>query len=325
METYRILVTGGAGYIGSVLCRLLLEAGQEVVAYDSLLFGDEGIQELYDNKNFEFIKGDVGDENLLRSVMNGCDVVVHLAAIVGDPACKLFPDEATRVNKYSSETVLRIAGESGVGRFIFASTCSNYGVQENGESAMDEFSLLTPQSHYAKLKVGFEQHLMQSDYPGSWTILRFATVYGLSPRARFDLTVNHFTRDMTLGIPLEIFGEGQWRPYCHVMDLARSVLEVLKREAVEMQGKIYNVGDSNENYTKRQIVDAIQSHAPDAEVNFISSNGGDLRDYRVDFGRIASELDFSVAMRLPDGITELRQALEDGIFEDPFAKKYQNC
>ncbi len=320
-----VLVTGGAGYIGSVLCRKLLAAGYRVRVYDSLLFGGEGIMDLSNNSAFSLMKGDIRDEGGVKQAMKGVGSVVHLAAMVGDPACDASPDEAREVNETGSGIVLAEAAIAGVRRFLFASTCSNYGMNKESGILVNEFSALDPQSHYASLKVAFEKRLMNGDFPDSWTILRFATVYGLSPRTRFDLTINQFTRDLTLGLPLTVYGENTWRPYCHVSDLAASVVSVLKEDEVRMKGKIYNVGDSSENYTKRQIVSAIQKQVPEGIIEYQAFAGTDKRDYRVDFSRIFQELGFRIGKRIHDGISEIRVALQNGMFADPFAERYRNC
>jgi nucleoside-diphosphate-sugar epimerase len=320
----RILVTGAAGYVGSVLCRQLLAAGFEVRGLDSLIFGGQSLLELMPLPAFEFVKGDLRDETLVAKSLSGVDAVVHLAAIVGDPACKQFPDDASQVMDVGSRALYHAAADAGVRHFVFASTCSNYGVME-GDQQLDESSPLNPQSHYARLKVGFEHYLMErSEGLPAWTILRFSTAYGFSPRLRFDLTVNHFTRDLSLGKELLVFGEKLWRPYGHVRDLANSAVLVLEAGGKEMSGKIYNVGDSTENYTKKTLVEEILKLAPQGVVRYGDTASDDLRNYRVNFDRIARELNFSVSRRVPDGIRELNQVVCSGLLSDPYDSIYQN-
>jgi len=189
---------------------------------------------------------------------------------------------------------------------------------------LNENSPLRPQSHYARLKVGFEHFLMeQPTLP--WTILRFATAYGHSHRIRFDLTVNHFTRDLALGRKLEVFGGDTWRPYAHVQDISRAIALVLERGGQRMQGKVYNVGASDENYTKQGIVEVVQEHVPDAEVLFVKGKGGDPRNYRVDFSRIQDELEFELKNTVPDGVSEIFKLIRSGLIPDPDAPQFRNA
>lgn len=320
----RILVTGAAGYVGSELCRHLLATGFEVRGLDALLFGGQSLLELMPLPAFEFVKGDLRDDAVVKQCLKGVVGVVHLAAIVGDPACKQFPEDATQIMDHATRALYHAAAAAGIRHFVFASTTSNYGIME-GDQKLDEFSPLNPQSHYARLKVGFEQYLM--DRPGgepSWTILRFSTAYGFSPRLRFDLTVNHFTRDLSLGRELLVFGENLWRPYGHVRDLAHAVVLVLEAGADAMSGKIYNVGDSSENYTKKTIVGEILKQAPQGKVTYGNSASDDVRNYRVNFDRIAAELKFSITRRVPDGIRELNRLVCSGLLTNPDHPTYRN-
>ena len=215
-----VLVTGGAGYIGSVLVRVLLRAGLRVRTIDNLSWGGEALLGVLGDPSFEFVFGDIRKQSAVDAALRGVDSLVHLAAVVGDPACRRQPELAAAVNGEASELLLARARAAGVGRFVFASTCSNYGRAPDG-AVCDEDAPLRPISLYAELKVAFERRLLALEAPGLTTVcLRFATAYGLSGRPRFDLTVNEFTRDLFLRKPLEIYGEQFWRPYCHVADLA---------------------------------------------------------------------------------------------------------
>ena len=226
----KILVTGGAGYIGSVLVRLLLENSYQVRVLDRLMFGGESLVELFNKPNFEFLKGDIRNEHDIRKALKDVSYVANFAAIVGDPACAKDPRLAKETNLEATKKMYLIANEYGCKKFVFASTCSNYGKMSDPNSYVDENSELAPVSLYAETKVAAEKFLLSQDRNNTCkpTCLRFSTVYGLSPRIRFDLTVNEFTKEIALGRELVIFGGQFWRPYCHVQDLARSVLAVFE-------------------------------------------------------------------------------------------------
>ena len=322
----KILVTGGAGYIGSVLVRMLLEKGYKVRVLDSLKFGGEALYEVATHENFEFIKGDVRNSEDVEKALIGIDGVAHLAAIVGDPACSKFADEAKEVNWEASVTFFEAARKANVKRFIFASTCSNYGKMADPGAFVNEESELKPISLYAELKVAFENYLVKEAANNNGictTSLRFSTVYGLSPRIRFDLTVNEFTRNATINKEQEIWGPQFWRPYCHVNDLARSVILVLETEESKVKANVFNVGDTDENYQKGMIMDEVCKIVPDVNVINVERNE-DPRDYRVNFDKIKNELGFTITKKVPDGITEIYSLLKSGMVVDSFSQKFRN-
>lgn len=320
----RILITGGAGYIGSVLTRLLLAEGFQVRVLDNLLFGGEAIMDLITNPQLEFVKADIRDENVADH-LQGMDAVVHLAAIVGDPAVQKYPDESISVMDGGTKSFYEACEKAGVQHFVFASTCSNYGIMDGNQTPLDETGDLQPQSLYARLKVDFEQWLMaRASMKTAYSLLRFSTVYGVSPRMRFDLSVNHFTRDLTLGNELLVFGRDTWRPYCHVRDLSRSVIEVVKRGPEAMNGKVYNVGGNGENYTKGNLVEEIRKVVPEANIRFQETGNTDPRNYRVDFSKIKRELNFTLSRTVPDGVKEVHKLVASGLLVDPYADHFNN-
>lgn len=321
----KILITGVAGYIGSVLARQLLDKNYDVVGLDSLNFGGESLSLLYNYQNFSFFNIDIRDVTMLRKIIRGVDSVVHLAAIVGDPACAKQPCLAKEVNWNASVNLYNTCEENNhIERFIFASTCSNYG-KMNGKVYVTETSPLRPVSLYAELKVKFEKYILEkrSNSNIKPTALRFATVYGLSPRMRFDLTVNEFMRDITLGRELHIFGEQFWRPYCHVEDLARSVVHTLEAPTDKVAYNVFGVGDTAENYQKKMIVEEILKIVPDGMIKYVKKDE-DPRDYRVDFSKIKDELGYSITKRVPDGLKEIHEAIINKIIPNPDNPKYKN-
>lgn len=324
--TKKVLVSGGAGYIGSVLVRLLLDNGYAVRVIDNLSFGGEPIIDLLNNDRFEFVKGDIRNPaDVERAIDSSIDYVAHLAAIVGDPACAVDPAYTRSVNIDGAQLMYNTANAKGVKKFVFASTCSNYGKMKDPSAYVHEDSELAPVSLYAETKVAFEKFLLGQDKNNICkpTCLRFSTVYGLSLRPRFDLTVNEFTKELALGRELVIFGEQFWRPYCHVIDLARSVMAVIEAGDEKVAFDVFNVGDTNENYQKQMIVDEIRKFIPDAQVKYVSKVE-DPRDYRVSFSKIKDRIGFQVSKRLADGISQIKIAVQDGFILNPDDQKYKN-
>lgn len=320
-----ILVTGAAGYIGSVLVRQLLEKGYKVRGADALFFGGESLLSIYNNPNFEFCKGDIRDNDYIKEIITDVTDVIHLAAIVGDPACSKQPDLANEINWVASKRLFDECNENNkIEHFVFASTCSNYGKME-GDGYVNEESELKPVSLYAELKVKFEKYLLESKIRSKFipTALRFSTVYGLSPRMRFDLTVNEFIREITMGKELVIFGEQFWRPYCHVEDLARACKLVLNSPIEKIRQNVYNVGDTNENYQKQMIAEEIIKLIKDARIKYVRKEE-DPRDYKVDFTKIKRELGFNISKKVKDGLREVNETIKKGIITEPYSIKYQN-
>ncbi|MEZ5320123.1 MAG: NAD-dependent epimerase/dehydratase family protein [Vicinamibacterales bacterium] len=318
-----VLVTGGAGYVGSMVVSGLLGAGRRVRVLDSLAHGGRGLLGHWSHPDFTFLKGDVRDAEAVRRALEGVDAVVHLAAIVGDPACARQPELATAVNLEASQALLAASEAAGVGRFVFASTCSNYGKMKDPDALVDETSELLPVSLYARTKVAVEERILAWDGPMCATSLRLATVFGVSPRMRFDLTVNEFTMELLTKGRLVVFGRQFWRPYVHVRDVARAILTVLEAPEDRVRRRVFNVGSTAENYTKEMLLALMREHAPDAEVEYVHKDE-DPRDYRVSFERIASELGFTITRTVPEGIREVADLVRFGVITDADSPAYRN-
>ena len=319
-----VLVTGGAGYIGALASEELLARGREVRVLDCLLHGQADIAAALEERGVEVIRGDVRDQDARQRALAGAEAVVHLAAIVGDPACARDTQLSNEVNVGGSRALSEEACEAGVERFVFASTCSNYGRMSDPTVPIDERGELRPVSLYAEQKVSIERELLakaSDDFRP--TCLRFATVYGVSPRMRFDLTVNEFTRDLWSGRPLEVFGECFWRPYIHVRDAARAICSVLSAPTASVGGQVFNAGHSEENYRKLDLVGLMTSTLGRGDVTYVRRDE-DPRDYKVSFEKIRAALGFEPDRRVPDGISEIVDALETRSFGDPFDSRFSN-
>jgi nucleoside-diphosphate-sugar epimerase len=320
----RILVTGGAGYVGAPLVEELLERGDEVRVLDRLLHDQRELAGRLGQLGAELREGDIRDERARREALAGVDGVVHLAAIVGDPACARDPELAQAVNVDATRALAGEARDAGVRHLIFASTCSNYGRMADPNVAIDETGELAPVSLYAEQKVAIEKMLLSgATAPMAATCLRFATVYGVAPRMRFDLTVNEFTRDLWADRELEVFGEQFWRPYVHVRDAARAIALVLATGPERTGGEVFNVGHSDENYRKLDLVEIITGQLGRGDVRYVQ-RVEDPRDYKVAFEKVRHALGFEPALRVPDGVSEVVQALEEDAFGDAWAAEYRN-
>ncbi len=318
------LVTGAAGYIGALACEELLDVGRRVRGLDVMLHGQRQVAESLANSGVELLEGDVRDAAVRRRALEGADEVVHLAAIVGDPACARDPDLSQSVNVEATLALVDDAAAAGARRVVFASTCSNYGRMADPTVPIDESGELAPVSLYAEQKVAMERAILAPRTDGLVaTCLRFATVYGVAPRMRFDLTVNEFTRDLWADRELEVFGERFWRPYIHVRDAARGLVTVLGSETGLVAGEVFNAGRSGENYRKLDLVEEIQRQLDRGSVSYVRRDE-DPRDYKVKFDKIRSRLGFETLYTVPDGIAEIIAALDAGRFGDPFAAIYRN-
>ena len=317
----RILVIGGAGYIGSALLTKLLDRGYRIRLLDVLLFGHEPIEHVVDNPNLEIVEGDFRHVENVVAAMRDVDSVVHLGAIVGDPACNLDENLTIDVNLSATRMIAELAKAAGVDRFVFASTCSVYGVCEE---VLDERSQVRPVSLYGHTKLASEQVLRGMAGGGfNPIILRFSTIYGLSGRTRFDLVVNLLTAKAKIDGEITVFGGDQWRPFVHVDDAAAAIAMVLDAPLPIVSNEIFNVGSKEQNYTIDEIGRIVQQHVHTAKLK-ISGNDGDRRNYRVSFKKIHNVLGFEPRWTLEMGIQQVLESIADGRVTDYRDSKYSN-
>jgi len=307
----RVLVTGGAGYLGSVLLRKLLAKGYQVRTIDGLWYGKEPIAEVLENKNFEIIIDDIRNLVVTVKAMKNVDAVIHLASIVGMPASSIEPKSSEEINYLATKNIAELCQLHGIETYIFASTCSVYGNQPN--KLITEKSPLAPMDFYATQKY-------LSERAASWlnkapTILRFGTLFGLSPRMRFDLVINLFVAQAIKEGKITVHGGKQYRPFLHVNDAADSLIFALEKNLTGT----YNV--ISENYTIMEAAEKI-SKITGCKVE-ISTNNEDNRNYKVSAEKIR-QVGYNPTKKIEDAIEEIGRALEDGTIKDYKEDKYSN-
>jgi nucleoside-diphosphate-sugar epimerase len=338
MNGKHILITGGAGYIGSLLTGKLLYNGYIVTVVDKLLFGGESLLAYFQHPNFHFVLGDVCSPETFQAQSSSLkignlkpvpyDTIIHLAAIVGFPACQAVGKEVAFA--YNTESTMRmfdIAERSGVKRFIFASTYSNYGLSQDGQPVTEE-SPLRPQSLYAETKIAAEQFLLREASAARCApiVYRFATLFGVSPRTRFDLIINQFVLEALLKRRLIIYQRGYARSFIHVSDIGDVIQLAIETPLEKIRGQVFNVGSDEGNYTKDEIVKMIQKHIPGTTIEYKDLTfGGDMRDIRVSFAKIRQELGYVPKISVENGICEIRDAINNGLIKDPLNNRYRNA
>lgn len=297
-----VVVTGGAGYVGSVVVRELLARGHAVRVLDNLLYGDEPLADLAGRPGYQLVPGDIRSRDDLERALRGSWAVLHLAGLVGDPACALDPEYTRAVNQESTGPVAEICLEHGVERLVFASTCSVYGAA--GDDWLDEDSTTAPVSLYAETNLRAED-LLRDRLDGAGpalSVLRFATIYGTSPRMRFDLVVNLLTARALAGGHIEVHGGEQWRPQVHVRDVARALCLALERPRSEAHG-VFNVGSDAQNYRIRELAERVAGCFPGTRIAV--QDVRDPRSYRVSFERLRSTWGFRAEHELEQGVHEV--------------------
>ncbi len=317
----KVLVTGGAGYVGAVLVPKLLKEGYEVKVLDLFMYGEHVLNGVKDNPGLEQIKGDIRDRPLLEKIMPGCDAVIHLACISNDPSFELDPDLGKSINYDSFFDLVDVSKDSGAHRFVYASSSSVYGIKEE-ENVTENLPLL-PLTDYSKYKAMCEDVLLAKREPGFVPlILRPATVCGYSPRLRLDLIVNILTNHAVNNREIKVFGGSQARPNIHIGDVTDLYVKSLQWEDQKIDGNVFNAG--YENQTVSDIAESVKSQVGD-DVGITSVPTDDNRSYRISSEKIKRELGFAPALTTEDAVKDLMKAYDSGWIPDPMnASLYYN-
>lgn len=324
-----ILIAGGAGYVGSKLVEISLKKNYKIICYDNLVYGKDSIKKFVKKKNFNFVNGDIRDKKKLLKIFDKfkIDYVVNLASVVGDKQCKTIPKIAYDINYNGNKYLTEISKLKKVKRFIFASTCSNYGIVNPNEYA-NEKSKLFPVSLYAESKVDAENYLLnQKNKDLRIIILRFATAYGASNRTRFDLTINSFTYEAIKYRKLHIFAKETWRPFIHVDDMCLMILKSLKINSPKTNGIVFNAGFTKDNFSKQSIVEKIKKNIKNLKVEYIDAIT-DRRDYRVNCDKVFKYLKIKQSKTISDGINEIIDKIKKKQITEKDIKKNlldENC
>ncbi len=335
-EQCHVLITGGAGYIGSVLTEALLRRGDWVTVVDALLFGGESLLAYLPHPAFHFMRADVCDDGVLLTAAREAEArgappvsaVVHLAAVVGFPACQAVGREAAwRTNVDAVQRIFNEADDLSVERLLFSSTYSVYGVADDGVSVTEDAGL-NPQSMYAETKIAAEEFLVGTAQESHCAplIFRFATLYGASPRPRFDLIINQFVLEAYTNGELIIYQRDYSRSFVHILDVVAGLVIGLDAPEEKVRGQIFNLGDKQGNYTKDEIVALIHKSLPDTRVHYRDfSFEGDMRDVRVSYEKITNVLGFQTRWTVEQGIHEILNLLQKGVIKDPYVDRYRNA
>jgi len=307
-----ILLIGGSGYIGSVMTKYFLSQKKKIRVLDNLIYGQNPNDIFANNNNYYFkffdLRKDKIDEKIIKNVKD----VVILAGLVGDPITKKYQKLHTEINDIAiKKTINELSLFNHIENIIFISTCSNYGLMKENMIA-DEKSTLSPLSLYAKAKVDNEEYFRAIKINSKKTILRFATAFGLSPRMRFDLTINEFIKDMYLKDLLEVYDQNTWRPYCHVIDFARTIEAIISSD-LDWDCEIFNVGNEMNNYTKEMICEKIKKYIKFKNILY-TGESKDKRNYRVSFEKIRKILNFQTNYSIDFGIEEILKAFKSDYF-----------
>ena len=301
----KIFITGGAGYVGAVLVPHLLEEGYTVTVFDLMIYGDDVLPE---HPNLNIIKGDIRDQELLRSTIPGHDAVIHLACISNDPSFELNPDLGKSINLDAFRPLVKISKISGVQRFIYASTSSVYGIKE--EKDVHEDMSLEPLTDYSRYKADCEKILSEYQFDNFTTVtIRPATVCGYSPRQRLDVVVNILTNLAYHKREITVFGGDQLRPNIHIADMVEAYMVLLTAHKDKIAGKIFNAG--YENQPVKELAEMVK-HVVGEDVKLINTPTDDNRSYHISSKKIKKELGFETTHTTREAIEDLYSAFKKG-------------
>jgi nucleoside-diphosphate-sugar epimerase/CBS domain-containing protein len=317
----RILIVGGAGYLGSVLSSRLLERGYAVRILDNFMYGKRSLEQIPRVAALEVIEGDLRNIHTCVSALDGVHAVVLLAAIVGDPASKIRPRETIETNVIAAQALAAACKHQCINRFLYASTCSVYGL---GGDLLDEDAELRPISLYARTKIASEKTIlsMGDDYFAP-TILRMGTLYGYSPRMRFDLVVNTMTMNAFSEGRIRVFGGKQWRPLLSVQDAAETYVRCIEADIASVGNQVFNIGSDEQNYQIDRLASMIAETLGSIDVQH-DKKSLDERDYRVSFSKVHDALGFQAVDTVAAAARTIYSILKEGLIPDPSQKIYYN-
>jgi nucleoside-diphosphate-sugar epimerase len=306
----KIIVTGAGGYVGIPLCEELLKKGYHVIALDRYFFGLDKLDGIKLHPNLEIIKDDL--RYCDTSVFKDAYAVMDLAGLSNDATAEIDPELTKAINYKGSERFAVEAKKAGIERYIYSSSASVYGA--GAKQALAETDPLLPQTEYAKSKVAMEKVLLGlKDKNFHPTMLRNATIFGLSPRMRFDLAINIMTMRAWKERVIYIMGGGeQWRPFVHVRDVVKAFILSLEASLEKVDGEVFNVGSSDLNYQIKQLAQFVVDIIPNVKIHVIPDDP-DKRTYNLNFDKIKQVLGYEISVQVHEGIVEIKQALEKGI------------
>ena len=302
----KILIIGGEGYIGQELNSFLQSQKQkfEICVIDSVLYKQLPLKRNKKFSNYSFLKYDLSNNKKNDEILNNVYCVILLSGLVGDPITKKYPLESKKNNETLIKKFINQSFKKKIPRLIFISTCSNYGLRNINNKAKEN-SILKPLSLYSKSKVSLERFILNKKKGSTVpTILRFATAFGLSPRMRFDLTINEFTKDIFLKKKLDVYDIDTWRPYCHIKDFSRLIYKVINADKNKVNFQVFNAGSTSNNFTKQMIIQRILKYIKTKNIRYLDK-GKDRRNYRVDFSKVNKKLGFKIKYSIDYGINEI--------------------
>lgn len=324
----RVLVTGGAGYIGNYIVEELLDRGHQVRVLDAMLFGDFALDPLKNDENLEIREGDIRHLEDLSYALEDVEAVIHMAGIVGDPACSVNEQATQSVNVESTKALVEVCKYHDIERLVFASTCSVYGASQLEE--LNEGSYLNPQSLYAESKIDSEEIILRETSnrlaeaeDTTATILRLGTIFGWSRRPRLDLAVNILTAKGVIESDIPVYGGEQYRPFVHVHDAARAFVAVLEAPEEDVDQEVFNVGDNELNLPVKELGRIVNNTLDDAKLRFVEHKEDD-RTYQVNFDKINHIIGWETKKTIADGVDEIRQWIETENITDYEHERYRN-